>query len=139
MMRLLPAAAIAALLIAPAFAQAPAKAPSLAARVEALEKDNATLRADIARLQTLLTQTRREMLAAEGISLNSTTGIMAQTSGALPQPRSLAAQQAETQAQINQMSTQTQLNNLQLQQNMAQDRLREQQLFAPPNPFAATP
>ena len=50
----------------------------------------------------------------------------------LVQPQSLASQQAQTQAQINQMNTQSQLNNLQLQQNMAQDRLREQQVLPPP-------
>ncbi len=47
------------------------------------------------------------------------------------QPQSLPSQQAQTQSQLNQQSTQSQLGNLQLQQGMAQDRQREQQLFTP--------
>ena len=55
------------------------------------------------------------------------------------QPQDLAAQQAQTQSQVNQQNTQSQINNLQLQQNMAQDRAREQQLFHPASPLGATP
>jgi hypothetical protein len=57
------------------------------------------------------------------------------------QPQSLPSQQAQTQSQLNQQSTQSQLGNLQLQQGMAQDRQREQQLFMPPTsgPQATTP
>jgi len=129
--RLLPAFTVAALLIAPAFGQAPAKPPTLAARIDALEKENEQLRADVNRLQTLLVQTRREMIMAEGATLGGTGGYVA-TAPSLLQPQSLASQQAQTQAQINQMNTQTQLNSLQLQQSMAQDRLREQQVLPPP-------
>lgn len=55
------------------------------------------------------------------------------------QPQDLATQQSQTQSQLNQQSTQTQLNNLQQQQNMAQDRAREQQLFTPQPYGAAAP
>ena len=57
---------------------------------------------------------------------------------AQPQPMDLATQQAQTRAQLNQQSAQTQRNNLQLEQNMRQDRIREQKLFRRP-PFVAPP
>ena len=135
--RLLPAFAVAALLIAPALAQT-AKPPSLVARIEALEKENQALRDDVNHLQSLLIQTRRDMITMEGGAIRGGGGYVA-TAPSLLQPQSLASQQAQTQAQINQMNTQTQLNSLQLQQSMAQDRLREQQVLPPPNPFGATP
>ena len=53
-------------------------------------------------------------------------------------PQDLATQQAQTQAQLNQQNAQSQINDLQLQQNMAQDRAREQQLF-PATPAGAAP
>jgi hypothetical protein len=55
------------------------------------------------------------------------------------QPQSLSSQQAQTQAQLNQQNTQSQMNNLRLEQGMAQDRQREQQLFTPPTPRPAQP
>ncbi len=127
--RLLPALAIAALLVMPALGQAPGKPGSLAARIDALEKENASLREDVTRLQALLTQTRRDMIGMRSAP------IIGGYVGSVPsplQPQSLAEQSAAAQAQINQMNTQTQLNNLQLQQNMAMDRLREQQVLPPP-------
>lgn len=44
------------------------------------------------------------------------------------QPQSLADQQAQTQAQLNQQNTQAQINNQQLQQGLAQDQARAQSL-----------
>jgi len=55
------------------------------------------------------------------------------------QPQSLSSQQAQIQSQLNQQNTQSQLGNLQLQQGMAQDRQREQQLFTPQTPVPQTP
>lgn len=127
--RLLPAFAISALLIVPALGQPAAKPPSLTARIEALEKENQTLRDDVDRLQALVTQTRRDMITMSGARISG--GYVAPVPS-LVQPQSLASQQAQTQAQISQMNTQSQLNNLQLQQSMAQDRLREQQVLPPP-------
>lgn len=53
-------------------------------------------------------------------------------------PQDLAAQHAQTQAQLNQQSTQTQASAQQLQQSMAQDRARERQLF-PVTPAGTAP
>ena len=53
-------------------------------------------------------------------------------------PQDLATQQAQTQDQLNQQNAQSQASDLQLQQNMAQDRAREQQLF-PATPAGVAP
>jgi hypothetical protein len=118
-------------LTAPALAQ-PAKStkpPSLEARVEALEKENAALRADLDRLQRQLYGTRA--------ALSSSSSLAAQASLAPTiQPKTVQEQQAETNAIIQQNNLSTQMNNLQLQQNMMADRQREQQLFLP-QPYGA--
>jgi len=135
MARLVPLLTLMAWLAAPALAQAPAK--SLAARVGALEKENAALRGDVDRLEKLLTQTRRDMSAARGNRIGA--GYVAPPPpGALIEPQGLSAQQAQTGAAIRQQGVQQQMNNLQLQQQMLQDRQREQQLFQPQT-FGATP
>ena len=59
----IPTLAIVLFLTLPACAQAPAK--PLAARVAALEKENAALREDVDRLEKLLIQTRRDMLTVQ--------------------------------------------------------------------------
>jgi hypothetical protein len=134
--RLLSTFALAILLAAPALAQPAATAArpaSLAARVAALEKDNAALRGDVGRLQALLTQTRRDMLTMQG---NRISGYVPGPAGAPTiQPLSVPAQQAQADAAIQSQGVNQQLNTLQLQQNMMQDRQREQQLFQPAPPF----
>jgi hypothetical protein len=130
--RLFSGFALVCCLAAPALAQTAAKPASVAARLTALEKENASLRDDVDRLQKLLTQTRRDMINMEG---NRVSGYVA---GALPppiRPQGLPALQAQADAAIQQQGVNQQLNNLQLQQNMAQDRAREQQLFQPTPPF----
>jgi hypothetical protein len=123
-------------LAVPAMAQPAATATkpvSLAARVAALEKDNSALRGDIERLQTLLTQTRRDMLTMQGGRIS---GYVPGPAGAPTiAPLSVPAQQAQANAAIQNQGVSQQLNNLQLQQNMMQDRQREQQLFQPAPPF----
>jgi hypothetical protein len=121
----------------PAAAQPAEKSASLAARVAALEKDNAALRGDVEKLQTLLTQTRRDMLTMQGSRIS---GYVPGPAGAPTMaPLSVPAQQAQANAAIQQQGVSQQLNTLQLQQNMMQDRAREQQLFQPATPFGATP
>lgn len=142
MFRLVPAFAVVALLIVPALAQAPAKPQSVSARLAALEKENAALRQDVDRLQALLLQTRRDLIAEQTgrvIGVGAATGAAA-ASIYQPtiQPQSLASQQAQANAAIQAQSTQQQLNNLQLQQNLAADRARDQALFNP-QPFVAAP
>ena len=121
----------------PALAQPAAKPASLAARVTALEKDNAALREDVDRLQTLLIQTRRDLIVAEGGRLSGY--VPGPTGAPVIRPLSVPAQQAQANAAIQQQGVNQQLNTLQLQQNMAQDRAREQQLFHPASPLGATP
>ena len=134
MTRLLAALAVVVCLAAPAVAQT--KPASLAARVAALEKQNAELRGDVDRLQALLTQTRRDMVVIEGGRIS---GYVPGPAGAPTiQPLGIPAQQAQTSAAIQQQSVGQQLNTLQLQQGMIQDRQREQQLFQP-TPFGGTP
>jgi hypothetical protein len=119
-------------LAAPALAQ-PVRPTSMAARVTALEKDNAALREDVDRLQKLLTQTRRDMITMDGSRMSGyAVGALAAPT---IQPMSVPAQQAQANAAIQSQGVGQQLNNLQLQQNMAQDRAREQQLFQPAAPF----
>ena len=132
--RLLSAFAVMLCLAAPAFAQTEAKPASVAARLSALEKENAALRQDVDRLQALPTQTRHDMIVMEGNKVGSVTYMPPQP-GALVQPMSIPSQQAQANAAIQSQGVQQQLNNLQLQQNMAQDRTREQQLFQPTPPF----
>jgi hypothetical protein len=118
--------------LAPALAQqAPANRQSLEARVEALEKENASLRADVDRLQKQLGQTRNGVTASAGLAgqLSYPPTI---------QPRSLQQQQADANAVIQQNNMQTQMNNLQLQQQLMQDRQREQQLMMP-QPYGPVP
>jgi len=132
--RLLGGFAMACCLAAPVLAQPAARPASMAARLSALEKENAALRADVDRLQALVTQTRRDMITIEG------SRVSGYVSGAVPppiRPLGLPAQQAQADAAIQQQGVGQQLNNLQLQQNMAQDRAREQQLFQPTPPFGA--
>lgn len=128
--RMFAALAIVSGLAMPALAQTPPR--SLAARVTALEKENAALRQDVDRLQTLLTQTRRDMLVAQGNRIGASAAYVAPPpAGALVEPRSIPQQQVQTNAAIQQQGVQQQLNTLQLQQQMTQDRVREQQLFQP--------
>ena len=117
----------------PAVAQPVTKSASVAARLSALEKDNAALREDIDRLQKLLVQTRHDMIVMEGGAVSS--GYVARTVAPTIQPMGVPAQQSQANAAIQQMGVNQQLNSLQLQQNMAQDRAREQQLFQPAAPF----
>lgn len=134
MVRLFAALVLVSSVAAPAMGQT--KPATLAARVSALEKENAELRSDVDRLQALLTQTRRDIVVAESGRIS---GYVAGPAGAPTiQPQSLAAQQAQTNAAIQQQTIGQQLNTLQLQQGMIQDRQREQQLFQP-TPFGATP
>src|SRR5262249_11570907 len=120
--------------LSPAMAQqAPAKgrSQSLEARVEALEKENASLRADVDRLQKQLGQARN------GVAV--TAGLAGQLSyPPTIQPQTLQQQQANANAVIQQNNMQTQMNNLQLQQQMMADRQREQQLMMP-QPYGALP
>jgi hypothetical protein len=137
MTRLIAALALVSSLATPAIAQTAAGKPaSLAARVAALEKQNVELRGDVDRLQALLTQTRRDMIAAESGRIG---GYVAGPAG-MPtiRPLGVPAQQAQTSAAIQQQTVNQQLNTLQLQQGMIQDRQREQQLFQP-TPFGTTP
>jgi hypothetical protein len=127
--RMFPALAIALCLALPAFAQTPSK--SLAARVTTLEKENAALREDVDRLEKLLTQTRRDMLTVQAARIGGGAYVAPPLPGATVEPLNIPQQQAQTDAAIRQQNTQTQLNNLQLQQQMMQDRQREQQLFQP--------
>jgi hypothetical protein len=130
--RLLSAFVLTLCVVPPALAQ-PAKPASMTARDAALEKDNAALREDVDRLQKLLTQTRRDMVTMDGSRMSSyAVGALAAPT---IQPMSVPAQQAQANAAIQQQGINQQLNNLQLQQNMAQDRAREQQLFQPAAPF----
>jgi hypothetical protein len=131
--RLFAAALVTAGLVTPALAQSARKPASMEARLTALEKENAELRADVDRLQKLLTQTRYDMVTTRG-----GVGFVPPPISPGSQPMGLAAQQAQTNAAIQAQGTQTQLNNLQLQQNMMQDRAREQQLLQPPV-FGAQP
>ena len=71
--RIVPALTLMACLAAPALAQAPSR--SLAARVGALEKENAALRADVDRLEKLLTQTRRDMVTVQGGRVGAAPGV----------------------------------------------------------------
>jgi hypothetical protein len=118
----------------PALAQPSGKPASVEARLTALEKENAALRADVDRLQKMLSQTRTDLATRRGAGV----GFLPPPPAPGTQPMDLSAQQAQTNAAIQSQSTQTQLNNLQLQQNMMQDRAREQQLFQPQT-FGATP
>jgi len=133
--RIVPALTLMACLAAPALAQAPSR--SLAARVGALEKENAALRADVDRLEKLLTQTRRDMATVQGGRVGAAY-VAPTPPGALIEPQGLAAQQTQTDAAIRQQGVQQQMNNLQLQQQMLQDRQREQTLFQPQT-FGAQP
>jgi hypothetical protein len=133
--RIVPALTLMACLAAPALAQAPSR--SLAARVGALEKENAALRADVDRLEKLLTQTRRDMVTVQGGRVGAAY-VAPPPPGALIEPQGLAAQQTQTDAAIRQQGVQQQMNNLQLQQQMLQDRQREQTLFQPQT-FGAQP
>jgi hypothetical protein len=140
--RLLPACAF-LLLAAPAVAQqAPARPASVTERLNALEKQNAALRQDVDRLQALLVQTRRDLLVAQGAYVSAGSAYTGAVGSTIYQPtiqpQSLASQQAQANAAIQAQGTQQQLNNLQLQQNLAQDRARDQQLFNP-QPFGGTP
>ena len=110
-----------------------AKPASVTARLSALEKENAALREDVDHLQQLLTQTRRDMIVMEGGVVSSSA--LARTVSPTMQPMGVPAQQAQSNAAIQQMGVNQQLNTLQLQQGMAQDRAREQQLFQPAPPF----
>ncbi len=133
MARIVPALAILLCVAAPALAQTPSR--SLAARVTTLEKENAALRDDVDRLEKLLTQTRRDMVTVRG----GPVGVYVPSPpGAALEPQGLAAQQAQTNAAIQQQGVQQQMNNLQLQQQMLQDRQREQTLFQPQT-FGAQP
>lgn len=122
------------LLLAPALAQqtpAPKHPQSLEARMDALEKENAALRADMDRLQRQLYGTRA--------ALSTTSGLAAQASlQPTLQPQTVQQQQAEANAIIQQNNLSTQMNNLQLQQNMMADRQREQQLMMP-QPYGPVP
>jgi len=131
--RLLCALLVTACAASPALAQSK-KPASLEARLTALEKENAELRADVDRLQKLLTQTRTDMVTRRG----GGAGFIPTPVSPGSQPLGLAAQQSQTNAAIQAQGTQQQLNNLQLQQNMMQDRAREQQLFQPQT-FGAQP
>lgn len=131
-MRIRPIAALFFLcLAAPALAQQKSRPQSLEARVEALEKENAALRADVERLQQQMTRTRNGLAVTSGLAgqLSYPPGI---------QPRSLGQQQADANAIIQQQNLQTQMNSLQLQQSLMQDRAREQPLFLP-QPYGALP
>jgi hypothetical protein len=133
MTRLLAGFVIAACFAGPALAQPPAKAakpPSLASRIAALEKENKALRTDIDRLQQQLN--RRDVVARRG-------GMFTPGSAGLIQPTSVSDAQAQSNAIIRQQDVNSQIGNLQLQQNIAQDRLREQQLFQPSPAFPPSP
>jgi hypothetical protein len=54
------------------------------------------------------------------------------------QPLDVPGIQSQYNAIIQQQNLGTQLNSLQLQQNLAQDRIRELDLFRPQTPFGAT-
>src|SRR6185503_2177123 len=89
-------------LTAPALAQPakPAKPPSLEARVEALEKENAALRADLDRLEKQLYGARASLSSTSSLALQS----------AIPpaiQPRTVQQQAAETNAIIQQNNLST--------------------------------
>jgi len=131
--RLLCALLVTACVASPALAQS-GKPASLEARLTALEKENAELRADVDRLQKQLTQTRTDMTMRRGAGV----GFIPTPVSPGSQPLGLAAQQSQTNTAIQAQGTQQQLNNLQLQQNMMQDRAREQQLFQPQT-FGAQP
>jgi hypothetical protein len=111
-------------LAAPALAQPAKRPPSLEARVDALEKENAALRADVTRLEEQLAGTRYGLAASAGA-----VGSLAYPPTIQPQP--LAQQQANADAIIQQNNMATQMNNLQMQQNLMMDRQREQQLSQP--------
>ena len=121
--------AIICVLILPASAQT-AKPGSVASRLDALEKENASLREDVSRLQALLIQTRRDLITM-------TSGPIAGGYAPVPPvgstigPMSLDAQSAQSQAAIQNQNVNQQLNNMQFQQQLLQDRAREQQLFQP--------
>jgi hypothetical protein len=132
----IPTLAILLFLTLPACAQAPAK--PLAARVAALEKENAALREDVDRLEKLLIQTRRDMLTVQAGRIGGGAYVAPPMPGAVIEPQNIPQQQAQTDAAIRQQGIQQQMNNLQLQQQMMQDRQREQQLFQPQT-FGATP
>lgn len=135
MARIVPALAVLLCVAAPALAQTSSR--SLAARVTTLEKENAALRDDVDRLEKLLTQTRRDMATMQGGRIGAAY-VAPPPPGALIEPRSLPAQQAQTNTAIQQQGVQQQMNNLQLQQQMLQDRQREQTLFQPQT-FGAQP
>ena len=127
MRRLLAGFVIATCFAGPALAQPAAQAakpPSLISRIEALEKENKALRADIAQLQQQVTQNARDLVARRG-------GLSAPGPAGIIQPMSVSEAQAQSNAIIRQQEVNSQIGNLQLQQNITQDRLREQQLFQP--------
>jgi hypothetical protein len=112
------------------------KTPSIEARLEALENQNAALSDQVARLQKLLTQTRMDLAQAMG---GPVVGVAA---GAYINPPTFQSQNSAqaissdpvVQNQINQniiqqQALQTQLGNQQLQQSIQQDRFHEQQMI----------
>lgn len=121
--------AIVFFLVAPVAAQT-AKPASVAARLDALEKENAALREDVSHLQALLVQTRRDLAMMESGPLLSGYAPVPPVGSTLG-PMSLGAQQAQTNAAIQNQTVNQQLNNMQLQQQLLQDRVRDQALFQP--------
>ena len=107
-----------------------AKPASVTARLDALEKENATLREDVARLQALLTQTRRDLIVMEGARVTGGSFYVPPVGSTLG-PMSVGAQQAQTNAAIQNQNVNQQLNNMQLNQQLMQDRARDQALFQP--------